>query len=407
MLKLEEILKRKAELREQVATRSAELKMEDIEKINKELDELESQEKEVRAKMELDKRMAQGQEQVVVKSADKNVQTEKQLRSARGARYKVKDGKPVEIREAVEGTAQNGVLIPSHLDRDVTPLPWNEVSSVLDVVDVINLPNGNEYTKAFQIASDEGAYTLEPTITGASKDGVYHEVDAQFDKVTIKRNKITAITYESEELELLPDADYASIIERNVALSIRKKLAKEIILGDGTGNHFLGLASTNTVNMNSNTYTDQAMALDENTLIDVMVDFGGSEDIEAKQVLLMNKQTIKQFARVRDTNKRPVYNITITGNTFTIDGYRGIFTSHIKPYSQAVAGEIWMIYGNLNDYKVLNFGGEVIETSKEFKFDQGITAVRGKVFSGGGLAGYKSVIRLTKPGTSNSTPSNS
>ena len=224
MLKLEEILKRKAELREQVATRSAELKMEDIEKINKELDELESQEKEVRAKMELDKRMAQGQEQVVVKSADKNVQTEKQLRSARGARYKVKDGKPVDIREAVEGTAQNGVLIPSHLDRDVTPLPWNEVSSVLDVVDVINLPNGNEYTKAFQIASDEGAYTLEPTITGASKDGVYHEVDAQFDKVTIKRNKITAITYESEELELLPDADYASIIERNVALSIRKKL---------------------------------------------------------------------------------------------------------------------------------------------------------------------------------------
>ena len=404
MNKLEEILKRKAELREEVAKRSAELKIEDIEKINKELDELEVQEKEVRAKMELDKRMANNQEQVIAKKSENTQLTEKQLRSARGARYKVKDGKPVEIREAVEGIAQNGVLIPSHLDPVVSPLPWNEVSSILDVVDIINLPNGNEYSKAFQIATDEGAYTLEPTLTGSTKDGVYHEVDAQFDKVTIKRNKITAITYESEELELLPDADYASLVERNVALSIRKKLAKEIILGDGTGNHFLGLASTS-ANLNTNTYTDKATALDENTLIDVMVDFGGSEDVEGKQVLLMNKQTIKQFARVRDNNKRPVYNITITGNTFTIDGYRGIFTSHIKPYDTATAGEIWLIYGNLNDYKVLNFGGEVIETSKEFKFDQGITAVRGKVFSGGGLAGYKAVIRLTKPGTSNNTPS--
>lgn len=401
-MKLEEILKRRAELKEKVASRSAELTLEEMNAITKELDELDEQEKKIRAKMELDKRMASGTIPQVNVGGNPNEKAV-EARSARGARYKVKDGKAVELRSTVEGTAQNGVLIPSHLDPVVAPLPWNEVSSILDVVDIINLPNGNEYSKAFQIASDIGDYTLEPTVTGTgADDGKYHEVDAQFDKVTIKRNKITAITYESEELEALPDADYAGIIERNVSLSLRKKLVREIILGNGQGSHFLGLGATS--GLNTNTYTDKSATLDEHTLLDVMVDFGGSEDIEGKQVLLMNKQTIKDFARVRGTDKKPVYNITVTGNTFTIDGYRGIFTSHIKPYSLATSGEIWLIYGNLSDYKVLNFGGEVIETSKEFKFDQGITAVRGKVWSGGGLAGYKAVIRLTKPASNSSNP---
>lgn len=396
---LEQILKRKAELREQVASRSADMSMEEIDKINKELDELEAQEKEARAKKALDARMAGMQVPAVEAATAKPVASAKALR---GAQYKLKDKKAISLRaagdNAVEGTGQNGVLIPSHLDPTVDALPWNEVSSVVDVVRKIPLINGNEYTKAFQITSDEGDYTLEPTVTGTTKDGVYHEVGADFDKVIIKRNKITAITYESEELELLPDADYASIIESNVGLALKKKLAREIILGNGVNNHFVGLAApANTTGLNTNTYDDVEYSIDENFLINLLVDYGGEEDIEGKQLLLMNKKTIKNFARIRGTDKQPVFDINITGNTFTIDGYRGIFTSHLKPYDEAEEGDIFLIYGNFNAYYLLDFGGDVIETSKEFKFDQGITAVRGKVFSGGNLAAYKAFIRATKP----------
>ena len=400
---LEQILKRKAELRELVSTRSANMSMEEIDKINKELDELEAQEKEARAKKALDARMSN------MSIASKEVQTAKPVVNAqatRGAKYKLKDGKAVQLRDGdptgtpVEGTAQDGILIPSHLDPTVDALPWNEVSSVLDVVRKIPLQNGSEYTKAFQISGDEGDYTLEPTTTGEVKDGVYHEVGVQFDKVTIKRNKITAITYESEELELLPDADYASIVESNVGLALRKKLAKEIILGNGVGNHFVGIAApAETTGLNANTYDDAEYAIDENTLMNLLVDYGGEEDIEGKQLLVMNKKTIKNFARVRDVNERPVYNISITGNTFTIDGYRGIFSSNIKPYDEADEGDIWLVYGNFNAYYLLDFGGDTIETSKEFKFDQGITAIRGKVFSGGNMAAYKAFLRATKGAT--------
>ena len=403
---LEQLLARKAELREQVATRSAELSVEEIDKINKELDELEAQEKSLRAKKALDERMKKME--VPSKVVEGNPQTrtvsKEQARASRGAQYKLKNGKAISLRAEgdndVEGTAQNGILIPSHLDPTVDALPWSEVNSVVDVVRKIPLQNGSEYTKAFQVSGDEGDYTLEPTVTGATKDGVYHEVGVTFDKVTIKRNKITAITYESEELELLPDADYASIVESNVGLALRKKLAKEIILGNGVNNHFVGLgAPSSTTGLNANTYDDKEYTIDENILVNLLVDYGGAEDIEGKQLLLMNKQTIKDFAKVRDVNERPVFNISITGNTFTIDGYRGIFTSHLKPYSTAEEGDIFLIYGNFNAYYLLDFGGDVIETSKEFKFDQGITAVRGKVFSGGNLAGYKAFLRATKPAT--------
>lgn len=398
---LEQILKRKAELRELVSTRSANMSMEEIDKINKELDELEAQEKEARAKKALDARMAGMQVPAVEAATAKPVVNAKALR---GAQYKLKDKRAISLRadgdNAVEGTAQNGILIPSHLDPTVDALPWSEVSSIVDVVRKIPLQNGSEYTKAFQVSGDEGDYTLEPTVTGETKDGVYHEVGAAFDKVTIKRNKITAITYESEELELLPDADYAAIIEDNVRIALRKKLAKEIILGNGVGNHFVGIAApASTTGLNANTYEDKEYTIDENFLINLLVDYGGEEDIEGKQLLVMNKQTIKDFAKIRDVNERPVFNISITGNTFTIDGYRGIFSSNIKPYSEAEEGEIFLVYGNFNNYYLLDFGGDVIETSKEFKFDQGITAVRGKVFGGGNMAAYKAFLRATKPAT--------
>lgn len=401
---LQEIMQRRAELKAEIAKRSADMTLEDIKKVNEELDKLDKTEKEIRAKQELDKRMANLETETKVEERGNtpfiplsNEALQKQDLEKRGALYKAKAGSPIELRSNVKKSSDAGVLIPSHLSNEVAAYPWNEVSSIVDLVNVIPLTNGSEYTKAFQITTGEGAYTLEPTKTNGSDDGVYHEVDTTFDQVTIKRNKVTALTYMSEELESLPDADYADLVERNVSLSIKKKLAKEIILGDGTSNHFVGIAVKTSDSLNSNTHTDKDYSIDENTLINMMIDYGGDEDVEAKQVLVMNKQTIKDFAKVRGTDKRPVYNITISGNTFTIDGYRGVFSAHIKPYSTASTGDIWAVYGDMSKYDLLNFGGEAIETSRDFKFSQGITAVRGRVYAGGNITGYKAMLRATKP----------
>lgn len=406
MRTLQEIAQRRAELKNEVATRSAEMSLEDINKINEELNQLDAEEAQIRAMQELDKRVA-GMATPVVEREKKGETTQalspeqvkQRAKQKRGALYKGRTGVAVELRAAgdVSGTSGQGVLIPSHQSSVVAPYPWNEVSSIVDLVETVDLPNGSEYTESFQIETGEGAYTLEATKVGENADGKYAEVETKFDQVTIKRNKITALTYLSEELQSIPEANYADLVESNVSLSIKKKLAKEIMLGDGTSSHFVGLLCAPGSNLNTNTYTDMEKDIDENTIFDITVDFGGTEDVESRQVLVMNKQTLKDFKKIRGTDKRPVYDITITGNTFTIDGYRGVFSSHIKPYSTATEGEYWCVYGDLSKYKVLNFGGETIETSREFKFDQGITAARGKVWSGGGLCGYKGFLRLKKP----------
>ena len=405
MKTLQEILARRAEIKKTIQERGSELSLEEIKNYQAELTQLDEDEVKARAKQELDEQVTRGTQPVTTEArggqSTNQTQTPEQraaeAKAKRGAMYKMRSGMEISLRSSVEGSAQEGVLIPSHLDRNVDAFPWNEVSSVIDLVDVIPLTSGSDYTHPFQITTGEGDYTLEATTTGGGDDGVYHEVGTTFDQVTIKRNKITALTYMSEELEALPDADYAGLVEKNVSLAIKKKLAKEIMIGNGTTNHFVGLAVKTSESLNANTYTDKDYAIDENTLMDMMVDYGGAEDVESRQVIVMNKLTIKDFARVRDTNKRKVYDIQISGNTFTIDGYRGVFSSHIKPFATAAQGDIWMVYGDLSQYKMLNFGGETIETSREFKFNQGITTIRGKVYAGGNIAGYKAVLRAKKP----------
>lgn len=402
---LKEIMERRAAIKADVAARGASLTAEEIDAYEKELSDLEKEETTINKRAALTKKLNAGVVETTVvedKNPSERKSEDKSAIATRGKEYKQRNGREIALRAAgVENTSSESVLIPSHIDPNIEAFPWNEVSSVLDLVTVISLPNGNEYTKVFQTSTGEGDYTLEPTKTGdeKDKDGVYNLVSTGFDKVTIKRNKITALVYESEELLDLPDLDYATLIERNVSLSMRKKIAKEIILGDGTGNHFVGIAAKDASNLNANTYSTVEKGIDENTVLDTIIEFGGEEDIEGRQAFVMNKLTLKEFTRVRGSDKKAVYTVTFSGNTALIDGTRVVFTRHLKPYSTASSGDIWAIYGDLSKYYLLNFGGEVVETSREFKFDQGITTVRGKVYGGGNIAGYKAITRLTKPAT--------
>lgn len=410
MKTLQEIIARRAAIKADIETRSSELTNEQLDAYETEIAELAEEEKSIQRRNAIKEKVSGfNTSNVVVESKDSNTaDTDLRARKLtglkkRGAQYKQKTGQEVDIMERatnVEGTANAGVIVPTHYSREVDRLPFNEVSSILDVINYVSLPNGNEYTKAFQVSTSEGDYTLEATKTGdatADKDGIYHKTATTFDKVTIKRNKITALDYISEEMEELTDADYAEAVEENVQKSLRKKIAKEVILGDGTGNHFVGITCKAGDNINTNTYTDGKIeTIDENTVTNVLVDFGGEEDIESNMVMLMHKQTIKEFIKVRGQNKLPVYNVVFNGNTATIDGVKVIFSANIKPFADVGEDEIYLVYGDMNKYTALDFGGTTAETSKDFKFDQGLIAIRGKTYGGGAPAGYKAFNRYCK-----------
>lgn len=407
---LQEIVARRAAIKADIETRSAELTDEQLDAYEKEINDLDVAERSIKRREAIKSQVANFSAATVEVENKSGVDSSADLRakrskllSTRGAQYKAKAGNEISIMERalnVEDTSDAGIIIPKHYSREVDRLPFNEASGIIDLVNYVSLPNGNEYTKAFQITTGEADYTLEATKTGDAaedKDGVYHKVETTFDKVTIKRNKITALDYMSEEMESLPDADYAAAVEDNIVISLRKKVAKEIVLGDGTGNHFVGLLCPKGANINANTYNDKVLAtIDENTITDMQIDFGGSEDIESRMGILMNKQTIKEFIKVRGANKLPVYKVEFNGNTATIDGVNVVFSSHVKPFASVGKGEHYMVYGDYNKYLALDFGGTTAEASKDFKFDQGLIALRGKTYGGGAPAGYKAFNRYMK-----------
>lgn len=407
MFTLEEIMKRLAEIKADTNARSATITQEEIAKFSAEIDKLEKAKSDIEARNAFTKKLQntnlsgiQTKESTHSPEADKP-DADVELRSKRGAAYKLHAN--VEIpyqRTAITTTASDGVIVPVNYEKNVDVFPWNEVSSIADLVTYVSLPGGSQYTKAYQKSTGEGDYTLEPTIVGTGADGIYHAVDTTFGKVDIKRNKITALAFESEEMRDVPDANYGTLIEDNVTLSLKKKVAKEIVVGSGTGTEFVGVAApiATATNLNADTYTVNPYAINENTLDSVIIDFGGEENIENKEALLINKASLKSFLGVRGTaDKKPVYNISYQGNTALINGVRCVFTKNLPTFADAAVGAVWGIYGDWSKYIVLDFGGTAIATSAEKLFDQGIIEIRGRTYAGGAPAGYKAFERLTKP----------
>lgn len=287
------------------------------------------------------------------------------------------------------------VLIPKKQSSTLTGFPFNQVSTILDVVNYLDVIKGESYEEPYIVETGMADYTDQPSAVGTG--GEYHEVGLQWDTVKINKTKITAYSEITKELEKTPDANYAGAVEGNITVSLRKKLAREIVVGDGEDGHFVGILSSA---VKANTVADFNLGvINENTLDELILNYGGEEDIESKMAILLNKQTLLAFSRVRGTSdKRKVY--TINYEAGTIDGVKFFTTSSAKGWDSAATDDAVLAYGDFNKYRVAVFSNIETARSTDYKFRQGITAFRGDVFMGGNIVGYKSFIRVFKAASS-------
>lgn len=286
------------------------------------------------------------------------------------------------------------VLIPKKQSNTLTGYPFNQVSSILDAVNYLDIINGETYEEPFITETGMADYTEQPSKSGTG--GEYHEVGLGWDTVSVKKTKITAYSEITKELEKTPIANYADAVEANITTSLRKKLAREIVVGDGAEGHFVGIMSDK---VKANTVSDYNLgAINENTLDELILNYGGEEDIESTMAILLNKLTLLEFSRVRGSDKRKVYNINYANNT--IDGIRFFTTSNVKSFDSASTGDAVLAYGDFNKYRVAVFSGIETARSEHYKFRQAITAFRGDVFMGGNIMAYKAFIRVFKAASS-------
>lgn len=279
------------------------------------------------------------------------------------------------------------ILLPNHVDTTLAPYPFQEVSTLVDKVKVVNLKGGETYTKSFVKSHGTAGLTTEGQ--------AYTETEPEFGYATISKVKMTAYTEITEELEKLPAIDYQAEVVKNINVSLRKKLSQQLLLGAGTTNTFKGIFS-DACEALEDSEDLELTTIDENTLDDIVFAYGGDEEVEGGAVLILNKNDLRAFARLRTTEGRKVH--TIDYKNSTIDGIPYIINSNCKAITDTAteAGDYAMAYGALTNYEVAIFSGVDIAKSTDYKFKDGIICYKASVFTGGNVIGYDGFLRIKK-----------
>lgn len=304
--------------------------------------------------------------------------------SARIATSNVKASLSVEQTAPVVHTATD-------LNQTVNP-----VSALIDMVKAVPLQGGETYQRGF--VKDYGADGAGETAEGAE----YNSVEPRFGYVTIEKQKVTAYTEEPEEMQKLPNADYDSVIEGSVSKSIRRFLSRQILIGDGTTANLKGIFYNPTKEaervIDPETDIDTITAINDGTLDEIIYSFGGDEEVEGVATLILNKQDLKAFAKLRDKQGRKVYTIVNRGQTGTIDGVPFVINSACAAISDSktAAGAYIMAYGYLQNYELAIFSDIDVRRSDDYKFKNGQTAFRASMFAGGSVAAWNGFIRVKK-----------
>lgn len=387
MDRIKEIQARLQEIREMTddVEKRGDAKFTDLEKEARELrEELEELESRQRLQEEARNMEKGGQEGRTIETFNSQEHTEK-----RDQTEEVNwEQRGTDIYENRAVTVDSGdLVIPKHDSANIKGT-FNQVSTLLDRVSVVPLPGGESYETPYDIEHGEGNYTKE----GEN----YFDVDTEFGYARINKTKITAYNEITEEVLKLPRANYGQRVVETVRQSLRKKITKEILNGRGPAeDEFVGIFSDEAKAINPDTDIE-INEIDEDTLDDIIYAFGGDEDVEGEFSLILSKDTLRQFSKVRYPDGRKVYDISHNGNTGSIDGVSYVINSGAKSLATADEGDYLMAYGPLSNYEMAVFSPTDVQRSNDYKFKKGMVAHRGSVFSGGNVTAFNGFLRVKK-----------
>ena len=300
----------------------------------------------------------------------------------------IKEGRVIQV-------SSDEILLPEHTAGTIAEVPYREVSTLVDRVHVVNLNGGETYKKSFVKSHGEAGLTEEGK--------PYSETEPEYGYLTITKVKITAYTEITEELEKLPALPYQAEVLKNINISLKKKISQQIIRGAGDSNTFTGIFSDKAVALKDQKEFSIAEITDT-TLDDIIFAYGGDEEVEGGAVLILNKNDLRAFAKLRTPEGRKVH--VIDYKACTIDGIPYVINSHCKAISDPATteGEYSIAYGALQNYEVPIFSPVEIGKSTDYKFKDGITCYKASVFTGGNVVGYNGFLRVKK-GTASATSS--
>ena len=274
-------------------------------------------------------------------------------------------------------------------------LPGNGVSSILDLVTVVDCEGMGSNKVAYVAADPEAAGTQTEGSAVANKEGT-------FGYVTITPTSIGCYAQISKQAKKQSPLNYLGKVNSLAVKSLRKKAVGLIVAAMQ--------ASTLVDAMTATLDANNKGKIDEKTLRSIVLAYGGDEDVVGNAVLFLNKADLVAFGDVRGTNeKKAVYEITPDGanpNMGTIkDGgmvvryciCSGLTTCHGTAKSSA--DQLTMFYGDPRNFELDLFSGYEVRVSEDFAITSLMDTIVGDAEIGGDVVVNKGFVAVKIPKT--------
>ncbi len=262
------------------------------------------------------------------------------------------------------------------------------VPTIVDQVSVVDLTGAAAY--------EEPYVKTESTASDRTDGSAGEASDPVFRVAKIEPKLISTTAYVSKNIKRISPLAYAEKVRSLALKALRRKVSNLIV--NGNAGDFLGIkiAANTKKEAICKELSVSSTTIDANTLRDIIFAYGGSDELGGNAVLLLTKQDLAAFGKVRGTNeKKPVYEIIpdATNPNCGIIKDGGLSTryaihSGLTSLSTATQGKAkiqTMIYGDPKNFELGLFGPYTVEVSADYKFAEGLLTIMGEVMAGGNV----------------------
>lgn len=315
----------------------------------------------------------------------------------------------LEVRRAIlnQTTLASTTLVqPTGAGSEIRDPLGNVVSSIVDQVMVTDMSGMGGYMEPYVISELGANAGKVETLAGTARAA---DTDPVFGIAEIKPYELNTTSYVDRNIANLSPANYFAKIQSMAMRAMRRKLASLIPNGDGaTSPTFYGMKNAKNKAGTAIFTTVDVSGVDVNLLDTLYFAYGSSDAMGPNARLLLTKADLKAIGALRGANeKRRLFEIipdTGNPNTGTIrDGGLVIpytICSDLTTLSGTAAGTddtLTMGYGDPMNFEVGLFGDFTVRVDESVKAIERMNTILGDAMVGGNLIVDKGMVWAKLP----------
>ncbi len=266
-------------------------------------------------------------------------------------------------------------------------------SSIIDLVKIVDC-GGMGSNKVAYIDTDADAAAEHTEGSAATAK------EATFGYVEITPKTLATYAQISEQAKNQTPLQYEAKVQEQALISLRKAAVKLVISK-------LKASALNKA-VDASVSSAKKGILDENTLTDFLLEYGGDESVVGEAVLFLNKKDLRAIGKIRGTqDKKKVYEIVPDGSNPNVgiikDGGLSVkycICSELAACVDTAQGSAaipTMFYGNPQCLELDLFTDYKVKVSEEFAFTSLMDTILGSVSLGADVVAKNGFVSLTIP----------